>query len=82
MPSERPIHSRGLIWEQRYYQPVPPAKEPDPLARIVGHAVVGGAAFYLLRRFGATAIIVSALTIIAHEAFDAPVAQRLSELGI
>lgn len=61
---------------------MPPGRRPDPLARALGHAVVGGAALYLLRRFGATAIVASILTVFVHEAFDAPVAQKLSDLGV
>jgi hypothetical protein len=59
-----------------------PQRQPDPLARALGHAVVGGAAFYLLRRFGAAAVVASVLTIVAHEALDAPVSQKLTDLGI
>ena len=59
-----------------------PQSQPDPFARILGHALVGGAAYYVLRRSGMTAIIVSALTVIAHEALDSPVTQKLADLGI
>lgn len=59
-----------------------PQRQPDPLARALGHAVVGGAAFYLLRRLGAAAVVASILTIVVHEALDAPLSQKLTDLGV
>jgi hypothetical protein len=62
--------------------PMNPQRQPDPLARALGHAVVGGAAFYLLRRLGAAAVVASILTIVVHEALDAPLSQKLTDLGV
>lgn len=62
---------------------MPPSNRPDPLARLLGHVVVGGLAFYLFgRRSGAAGLMGTMLTIAAHEALDAPVAQKFSDLGV
>lgn len=59
------------------------SREPDPVARVLGHALVGGIVLLAFgRRFGGSAVLASVLTIVAHEALDAPVAQKLSDLGV
>ncbi len=61
---------------------MPPQREPTEASRLIAHVLVGAAGAYAFRRTGATGGIVGAiLGILVHEAFDAPVARALSELG-
>jgi hypothetical protein len=60
-----------------------PEQTPDPLARLLAHAVVGiGVGYLLSKRAGGLSVFLgSAITIIAHEKLDAPLAQIFSENG-
>lgn len=61
---------------------MPPQRDPDEASRLIAHVLVGAAGAYAFRRAGATGGIVGAiLGIVVHEAFDAPVALVLSEVG-
>jgi hypothetical protein len=63
-------------------------KQPDQIARLVGGAIVGGAAAFVVAKTikstaaPAGALLAAILTIILHEALDAPVSQAVSELGL
>ena len=59
-------------------------REPDALAHFLAHALVGCLAVYLFGRGrgSAGALVVGVIGITAHAAFDAPVAQGLSDLGV
>jgi hypothetical protein len=64
--------------------PEPAAEPPGPVARILAATVVAtliGAAVTKLfgRKAGVTAFVITAT---AHEMFDAPLARRLSRLGL
>ncbi len=72
-----------LLGTSLLFTAMSPSNRPDPLARLLGHVVVGSLAFYLFgRRSGATGLAVTVLTIAAHETFDAPIAQKFSDLGV
>lgn len=60
-------------------------KQPDDLAKFLGHAVVGLGAMWLagkLTKAAVPAIVIGVVGIILHAELDAPVAQAFSELGI
>jgi len=59
-------------------------QQPDPLAVWLSHALVGAlAAGVVGHKAGPQAAFLAAVIVIAaHHAFDAPVAQRLSALGV
>jgi len=62
--------------------PNQPQREPDLVARLMSHALVGLALWLLFskapRGTAATAAVVG---VIAHESLDAPVAQKLTDFG-
>lgn len=55
--------------------------------RVIAHAIVGAAATAVVRQavpgagFGPT-VVAAAIAVVLHEAFDAPLAARLHNLGI
>jgi hypothetical protein len=58
-------------------------RQPDPIARLLSHALVGAIAVFLFKKAGGgTAATAALFSIIAHEALDAPVAQALTDLDI
>jgi hypothetical protein len=63
-----------------------PKKQPDQLATLLGHAVVGIGVAYVAGRLVKAAIVpaimVGAIAVLVHAALDQPVAQGLSELGL
>ncbi len=61
-----------------------PASRPDPTARALSHLLVGLAATVALsKKVGlATGLLGGVITAAAHEAFDAPLAGVLAEIGI
>jgi len=67
--------------------PTQSVNEPDPVARWFSHLVVGAIAAAFVtqlvgRRSAPAAQIITFLVAAAlHEAFDAPVARKLAELG-
>jgi hypothetical protein len=62
--------------------------KPDQLARLIGGAIVGGAAAYVVGKAikstaGPAGVIFAAIiTILVHEALDAPVSRVVTELGL
>jgi hypothetical protein len=61
-----------------------PRRQPDPVARFLSHAIVGAAAGWVVGQKSGpgTAILAALAAVAAHEEFDAPLADVLTELGI
>ena len=60
-------------------------KQPDDLAKFLGHEIVGiGVAWVAgkMLKSAAPGIVIGIVGIFVHAAFDAPVSQSLSELGL
>jgi hypothetical protein len=60
--------------------------EPDALAKAVGHLAVGlvavGVTKKVLRKGFFAVVMAGLLAVVVHAKFDAPVARRLSQLGL
>lgn len=62
-----------------------PKKQPDDLARLLGHLIVGGAAAIVtakLAKHAVPAILLAIVAMAIHAEMDAPVAKALSEAGL
>lgn len=60
-------------------------RKPDQLATVLGHAIVGGAAAYVVAKGAKAALPALVLGLVAvfmHAQLDAPVSQKLSDLGL
>jgi hypothetical protein len=60
-------------------------KQPDPVARYLGHALVGVGVAVIVAKASRTALPALLLGLFAmfiHDALDAPVSQALSDAGI
>lgn len=58
-------------------------RKPSPQTRLLSHALVAAAVATMMRKSGTAGALVSALiAAAAHEAFDAPVAQALTDAGL
>jgi hypothetical protein len=63
---------------------MPAKRQPDPLAKMLGHIVVGGLVYLALRgRTNAgNTLILSLVSVGAHRLLDEPVSRQFSDLGI
>ena len=61
-----------------------PQRQPDPAARWLSHAIIGlGVSYVAGKRVGTTgAVLMAVVSVVAHDYFDAPVAQLLSDAGV
>jgi hypothetical protein len=61
-------------------------RQPDQVAKILGHAIVGIGVAYVAKQVVVKAvppaIFLGVMAIIIHDVFDAPVSQALGEMGV